>query len=86
MKLDSEVRRDVESELSREPSIDTRDIGVAVKDGIVTLTGHVSSYWNKVAAERAAKRVAGVTGLADGIEITVPMGGSGRIETSRNRR
>lgn len=75
MKSDDEVRRDVESELSWEPSIDARDIGVAVKDGIATLTGHVHSYWNKLTAERAAKRVAGVKGIADDIEVTLPMGG-----------
>lgn len=47
----------VEKELSCEPSLDTAGIGVASNDGIVTLSGHVSSHAEKVAAERAAARV-----------------------------
>ena len=51
---DLALKKAVESELNFEPSIDPAEIGVAAKDGIVTLTGHVRSYWEKVAAERAA--------------------------------
>jgi osmotically-inducible protein OsmY len=69
MKTDSELRRDVEKELEWEPSIDERRIGVAVVDGIVTLTGEVSSYSEKWKAERTVERVAGVRGIANDIEV-----------------
>lgn len=68
-KSDSELQRDVLEELEWEPSIDHADIGVAVTDGVVALSGYVKSYAEKVAAERAAMRVEGVRALAD--EITV---------------
>ena len=60
MKTDSELQRDVLDELKWEPSINAAHIGVSVNDGIVTLSGHVTSYWEKYVAERAAKRVYGV--------------------------
>jgi osmotically-inducible protein OsmY len=69
MKSDSELRRDVERELEWDPSIDARSIGVMVKNGVVTLTGSVSSYSHKWRAERIAKRVAGVAALANDIEV-----------------
>jgi osmotically-inducible protein OsmY len=69
MKTDSELRRDVERELEWDPSIDARNIGVAAKNGVVTLTGYVNSYSDKWSAERTAKRVAGVTALANDIEV-----------------
>jgi osmotically-inducible protein OsmY len=69
MKTDSELRRDVQRELEWDPSIDARSIGVAAKNGVVTLTGYVSSYGDKWQAERIAKRVAGVTTLANDIEV-----------------
>ena len=62
MKTDSELQRDVLDELKWEPSINAAHIGVSVNDGIVTLSGHVTSYWEKYVAERAAKRVYGVRG------------------------
>jgi len=69
MKTDSELRRDVQRELEWDPSIDARSIGVAAKNGVVTLTGYVSSYGDKWQAEHIAKRVAGVTTLANDIEL-----------------
>ena len=69
MKTDSELRRDVERELEWDPSIDARNIGVAAKNGVVTLTGYVSSYSDKWRAERIAKRVAGVSAIANEIEV-----------------
>ena len=69
MKTDSELRRDVEREFEWDSSIDARDIAVAVKNGVVTLTGHVSRYSDKWSAERIAKRVAGVTTLVNNIEV-----------------
>ena len=63
MRTDSDIKRDVEEQLRWEPNVDATDIAVAVKDGVVTLTGFVKSYIHKVEAEGAAKRVAGVTGV-----------------------
>ena len=53
---DSDIRMDVEAELEWEPSVDEGEIGVAVRDGIVTLTGRVPSFWQKWKAERVARR------------------------------
>ena len=64
---DSELQRDVLAELKWEPSVNAAHIGVAVKDGIVTLSGHVSSYPEMYAAERAAKRVYGVKAVVNEI-------------------
>jgi osmotically-inducible protein OsmY len=69
MKTDNELREDVEEELEWEPSVDERRIGVAARDGIVTLTGHVSSYAEKWNAERAVERVEGVKGIANEIQV-----------------
>ena len=69
MKTDSELRHDVERELEWDPSIDARNIAVTAKIGVVTLTGHVPSYSDKWRAESIAKRVAGVTALANEIEV-----------------
>jgi osmotically-inducible protein OsmY len=69
---DLELKRAVESELNFEPSINAAEIGVAVKDGVVTLSGRVPSYWEKVAAERAAARVAGVKAVANELEVRLP--------------
>jgi osmotically-inducible protein OsmY len=72
MRLDSDVNRDVERELKWEPDIDPADIGVAVKNGVVTLTGFVRSYSQKYQAETATKRVKGVLGVANDIEVRLP--------------
>src|ERR1700719_1059313 len=72
MRSDSDIKRDVEEELKWEPNVEATDIAVAVKNGVVTLTGYVRSYAHKLAAERAAKRVAGVVGLANDLEVRVP--------------
>jgi osmotically-inducible protein OsmY len=69
MRADQDIRRDVERQLEWEPSIDAGEIGVAVKDGIVTLSGFVHSFLETYDAERAAKRVTGVVGLASDIEV-----------------
>jgi osmotically-inducible protein OsmY len=66
---DSAIRDDVQVELKWDPKITSSDIGVAVKDGVVTLTGYVSSYWEKEAAEKASKRVYGVRGVANDLQI-----------------
>ena len=72
MRADSDIKRDVEEELKWEPNLDATDIAVAVKNGVVTLTGFVRSYAHKSAAETGAKRVAGVVGLANDLEVRVP--------------
>jgi osmotically-inducible protein OsmY len=72
MKTDSELQRDVLDELKWEPSINAAHIGVSVKDGIVTVSGHVDSYWERFMAERAAKRVRGVKAIANEIEVVLP--------------
>jgi osmotically-inducible protein OsmY len=69
---DLTIKRDVEAELQWEPSINAAAIGVAVKDGIVTLTGHVTTYAEKIAAGRAAARVTGVQAVANDIEVGLP--------------
>jgi osmotically-inducible protein OsmY len=72
MRSDSDIKRDVEEELRWESNLDPTDIAVAVKNGVVTLTGFVRSYAHKFTAERAAKRVAGVVGLANDLEVRLP--------------
>jgi osmotically-inducible protein OsmY len=60
------------SELKWEPTIRAAEIGVAVKDGIVTLSGDVDTYSMKWAAEHAVRRVLGVKGLGEGLKVTLP--------------
>ncbi|QCO04909.1 BON domain-containing protein [Azospirillum argentinense] len=74
MGSDSDVKRDVEFELRWTPALDPTDIGVAVKDGVVTLTGFVRSYLEKFEAEKAVKRVSGVVGVANDLEVRIPSG------------
>jgi len=70
--MDSEVRQDLIDELEWEPAVNASGIGVAVHNGIVTLTGYVSSYAQKRAAEQAAGRVHGVKAIAEEIEVKSP--------------
>ena len=72
MRSDDEIKRDVEEELRWDRDIDASDIAVAVKNGVVTLSGFVRSYTQKWAAERDAKRVAGVIAVANDIEVRLP--------------
>lgn len=76
MKTDTEIKTDVEAELRWDPQIDQTDIAVRVTGGVVTLTGFTSSYTDKHHAEATAKRVAGVTAVANDIEVRLPPGGS----------
>jgi osmotically-inducible protein OsmY len=67
---DDLIRSDVLFELKWDPRIgSSNDIAVAVKEGVVTLSGFVHSYWDKDAAEKAVKRVYGVKGVANDIEV-----------------
>src|SRR6266850_8420841 len=70
---DAEIQRDVLSELAWEPRVAPNEIGVLVKDGIVTLTGWVDSFQKKWAAEEAAHRVRGVVAVANDIEVRLPV-------------
>jgi osmotically-inducible protein OsmY len=72
MKTDMVLKGEVLDELEWEPSINATRIGVAVKGGVVTLSGEAESYHEKVEAERATLRVAGVKGIASEIEIHLP--------------
>jgi osmotically-inducible protein OsmY len=73
MKTDTQLQLDVNAELAWDPAIRSADISVTVKDGIVTLAGHVGSYAEKMDAQRATLRVAGVKALA--AEMDVKLGG-----------
>jgi len=70
MKTDAELQRDVMTQLKWEPTIHAAEIGVAVKDGVVALSGNVDSYGKKWAADRAAKRVFGVKAVTEEIKVT----------------
>jgi osmotically-inducible protein OsmY len=72
MKSDAQLKQDIIAELTWEPSVNASQIGVEVKNGTVTLAGHVDSYTEKWQAERAAQRVAGVKGLAVEIDVKLP--------------
>lgn len=69
MKSDIELQKDVMDELAWEPSVERANIAVTAKGGIVTLGGFVASYPQKMAAEKAARRVYGVRGIAEEIEV-----------------
>jgi osmotically-inducible protein OsmY len=73
MTSDAALRSGIEEELDFEPSLDATGIGVAVKEGVATLTGHVSSYAQKVAAERAVSRVKGLRAVAEEMIVRLPL-------------
>jgi osmotically-inducible protein OsmY len=72
MKSDEEIERDVREELKWEPDLDATDIATSVKDGVVTLAGFTKSYTDRLEAEIAAKRVAGVLAVVNDIEVRLP--------------
>ena len=71
MKTDIQIQKDVMEELKWDPFLVSSEIGVAVKNGIVTLSGIVDTYSKKLSAELAAKRVAGVKAVAEDIQVGV---------------
>jgi osmotically-inducible protein OsmY len=73
MRSDYDINRDVEDELRSDPDIDPTDVAVAVKDGVVTLAGFVRSFRQKRITEEDVKRVAGVIGVANNIEVRLPI-------------
>jgi osmotically-inducible protein OsmY len=72
-KTDSQLQRDVIDELRWDPRVGTAEIGVAAKNGVVTLAGQVETYAKQYAAVRAAERVAGVRAIANEIVVSLPM-------------
>ena len=72
MKSDLDLQKDVQEELDWEPTVNPAHIGVTAHGGVITLTGHVLSYPEKSAAEKAAKRVYGVMAVADELEVKLP--------------
>ena len=72
MKTDAQIQMDVIQELKWDPSVTHEHIGVAVSDGIVTLSGTIPSYIEKFAAEKAAQRVGGVKAVVEKIEVQLP--------------
>jgi osmotically-inducible protein OsmY len=78
MSQDSQLQQDVLAEIKWEPSVTAGHIGVTANHGVITLSGHVDSYAQKHAAETAARRVKGVTGVAEEIEVRLP------FDTERN--
>ncbi len=72
MKTDKQLRDEVEEELDFDPFINPAQIGVEVTDRVVTLSGHPSSYAEKVAAEKAAQRVSGVKAVVVDMHVRLP--------------
>jgi osmotically-inducible protein OsmY len=72
MKTDMQLKDDILAELKWAPDVNETDVGVIVKNGVVTLTGHLPSYGEKMAAERAVARVSGVKALAMEITVRLP--------------
>jgi osmotically-inducible protein OsmY len=73
MKSDSQLKADVMAELAWDPAVDANGIGVMVKSGVVTLTGHLSTYAEKHAVEKAVRRVAGVRGIAVELDVKLSL-------------
>lgn len=71
MKTDAQIQKDVMDEIRWEPFLHAAEIGIAVKNGVVTLSGQVDSYSKKLSAEKAAKKVSGVKAIAEDIQIGV---------------
>lgn len=75
MKTDLQIQKDVMEQLKWEPFLNASEIGVAVKNGIVTLSGQVDAYSKKMTAENAVKKIVGVKAIAEDMQIGVsPMG------------
>ncbi|WP_332814370.1 BON domain-containing protein [Ramlibacter sp.] len=74
MKADAQIKEDVAVELAWDPAVDSGRVGVAVKDGVVTVSGTLPTYMQKWAVERAVRRVAGVRGIALDLEVSLAPG------------
>jgi osmotically-inducible protein OsmY len=69
MSKDSKLQKAVLAELAWDPQLAADHIGVSADEGVITLSGHVASFWERFAAEAAAKRVKGVKAVAETIEV-----------------
>lgn len=74
MSEDRYLKQAVLDELKWEPSVNEAHIGVTASEGVVTLMGHVETYWEKIAAEKAARRVKGVKAVAEELDVRLPFG------------
>lgn len=74
MKSDAQLKTEVSEELEWDPSVNASHVGVSAKDGVVTLSGHLRTYAEKLAAERAAMRVAGVKAVAVELDVQLAPG------------
>lgn len=74
MKTDAQLKKDVTAELEWDPSINASHVGVAAADGVVTLTGHLNTYAEKYAIERAVQRVQGVKAVALELDVVLEPG------------
>jgi osmotically-inducible protein OsmY len=72
VKTDAQLRADVSDELAWDPALDAGNVGVTVKEGVVTLTGHLHSFAEKHSVERAVRRVGGVRGIAMELDVKLP--------------
>jgi osmotically-inducible protein OsmY len=72
VKTDAQLRADVCDELAWDPAVNATNVGVTVHEGVVTLTGHLDSFAEKHAVERAVRRIAGVRGIAMELEVKLP--------------
>jgi len=82
---DLSLRKTILEELEFQPHIDAAHIGVGVENGIVTLSGHVSSYAQKVSAEHAVKAIKGVRAVAEEIQVRLEKGAGTADDTIANR-
>ena len=80
MKTDADLKRDVFTELSWDPIIPETRVGVTVSEGVVTLSGHLDTYAQKVAVKRAVERVGGVKAIAMELDV-IPLGIHQRSDT-----
>ena len=80
MKADADLKKDVLTELSWDPLVPEARVGVTVHEGVVTLTGHLDTYAEKIAARRAVERVSGVKAIAVELDV-IPMGVHQRSDT-----
>ena len=71
MKTDIEIKKDVLAELEWDPEINAANVGVAVKDGVVTVSGHLDTYSEKFSIERALRRVEGVRAIAMEVDVVL---------------
>ena len=72
IRMDAQLQRDVIDELRWDPAVDSAEIGVSAKDGVVTLSGQVDTFARKYAAVRAVERVAGVRAIAEELKVVIP--------------